>query len=111
MAYLLLPRLAGSLASALLGLFLVYITYDFSIVSALPMLSELAPQKRGTLLALNVSAMAVGRLLSSLSAVNLWTAGGLAANAISSAAAIFLALVILAGLVRERKLAPQAATS
>jgi hypothetical protein len=34
LAYLLLPRLAGSLAGALVGLFLVYLTFDFSIMSA-----------------------------------------------------------------------------
>jgi predicted MFS family arabinose efflux permease len=111
MAYLLLPQLAGSLAGALTGLFLVYITFDFSIVSALPLISELAPEKRGTLMALNVSAMAAGRLLSSLSAIKFWTAGGLAANAASSAFAVFIALVILIGLVRERKLETQPATS
>jgi predicted MFS family arabinose efflux permease len=102
-AYLLLPGLAGSLAGALAGLFLVYLTFDFSIVSALPLLSELAPGSRGTLMALNVAAMAAGRLVSSLTAVRLWSSGGLAANAISSAAAVALALAVLAVLVRERR--------
>lgn len=101
LAYLLLPRLAGSLAGALVGIFLVYVTFDFSIVSLFPLLSELAPQARGALMALNVAAMAIGRLISSLSAVRLWTAGGLLANTIVSALAVTIALVILVTLIRE----------
>jgi len=108
-AYLLLPRMAGSLIGALTGLFFVYITFDFGIVSALPLITELAPHKRGTLMALNVSAMAVGRLLSSLTAVKFWNSGGLATNAAFSAGAVLIALLILIGLVRERKGEPLAA--
>ncbi len=100
-AYLLLPRLAGMLATALLGLFLVWITYDFSVVSFLPFISELAPRARGTLLALNVAAMAVARLISSLIAARLWTLGGLAANLWVSGGTILLAIVLLAGFIPE----------
>ena len=103
LAYLLLPHLAVNLFGALLGLFLVYLTFDFSIVSLFPLLSELAPEARGTLMALNVAAMAVGRLVSSLTAARLWLASGLAANTAVSAAAVFLALVVLAGLIQERR--------
>jgi predicted MFS family arabinose efflux permease len=103
LAYLLLPRLAGSLAGALVGIFLVYVTFDFSIVSVFPLLSELAPQARGALMALNVAAMAIGRLISSLSAVRLWTVGGLSANTLVSALAVTLALVILVTLIREQR--------
>jgi predicted MFS family arabinose efflux permease len=105
-AYLLLPRLAGSLAGALAGLFVVYLTYDFSIVCCLPLLSELAPRARGTLLSVNVSAMAVGRLVSSLTAVRLWTSGGLPANTLTSALAVLLALVIVVLAVHERRPQP-----
>lgn len=104
LAYLLLPHLAASLPGALLGLFLVYLTFDFSIVSAIPLLSELAPGARGTLMAVNVAAMAIGRLVSSLSAARLWSVGGLVGNTTVSAAAAFLALIILARLVEERRL-------
>jgi len=107
-AYLLLPQLAGNLAAALAGLFLVYLTFDFSIVSTLPLITELAPQARGTMMALNVAAMAVGRLVSSLIAVRLWTAGGLIANTLVSAVVVVLALGILVSFVRERTLQPDA---
>lgn len=100
-AYLLLPHLAGALGSAMLGLFLVWLAWDFSIVSTLPLVSELAPQARATLLALNVAAMAVARLVSSLTAVRLWAAGGLAFNTSVSVVSVVLALVILAWGVRD----------
>jgi predicted MFS family arabinose efflux permease len=102
-AYLLLPHLAVSLAGALGGLFLVYLTFDFSIVCTLPLITELAPEARGTMMALNVAAMAVGRLISSLIAVRLWTAGGLSANTLLSSAVVALALGLLAAFVREQK--------
>ena len=82
-------------------LFLVWLAWDFSIVSTLPLVSELAPQARATLLALNVAAMAVARLVSSLTAVRLWAAGGLAFNTSVSVVSVVLALVILAWGVRD----------
>jgi predicted MFS family arabinose efflux permease len=94
-AYLLLPQLATSLPGAMIGLFLVWIAWDFSIVSTLPLISELAPSARATLLALNVTAMALARLISSVSAVRLWAAGGLALTTTVSAVSVALALVIL----------------
>ncbi len=102
-AYLLLPQLAGNLVSALAGLFLVYLTYDFSIVSTLPLITELAPGARATMMALNVAAMAVGRLISSLIAARLWAAGGLAANTLVSTGVVMVAFTILVSFVRERK--------
>ena len=111
MAYLLLPRLAGSLTGALVGIFLIYLTFDFSIVSLFPLLSELAPNARGALMSLNVAAMATGRLISSLSAVRLWSTGGLAANTLFSALAVTLALLILVTLIRERRLEYEAVAS
>lgn len=110
-AYLLLPKLAGNLTGALVGIFFVYVTFDFSIVSLFPLLSELAPKARGALMSLNVAAMAVGRLISSLSAVRLWTAGGLTANTLFSAFAVTLALLVLLTLIREQGLAYRAAVS
>lgn len=100
-AYLLLPHLAGSLPGALTGLFLVWLAWDFSIVSTLPLISQLAPHARATLLALNVAAMALARLVGSLTAIPLWTAGGLPLTTAVSAACVAGALLLLRGGVRE----------
>jgi len=85
--------------------------FFFSIVTTIPLSSELAPSARGTLLAFNVAAMAAARLVSSLVAVRLWNAGGLAVNTYLSAGLAIAALFLLAALIHERKpaIAPVAA--
>jgi predicted MFS family arabinose efflux permease len=102
LAYLLLPLLARNLGSTLLGITLVVLTFEFTIVSMLPLVSELAPDARGTLLAVNVAALSLGRMLGSLSGPRLWTQWGLWANALASAGVVMLALLILWIGVREK---------
>ncbi len=94
-AYLLLPRLAGALGGALFGVFLVFLTFEFSIVCLLPLLSELTPNARAMLMALSAAIMSLGRVLSSLTGPRLWTVGGLSLNGLVSAALVALAVVFL----------------
>jgi predicted MFS family arabinose efflux permease len=101
-AYLLLPPLAGNLAGALLGITLVVLTFEFTIVSMLPLVSELVTDARGTLLAVNVAAMSFGRVVGSLSGPRLWTQGGLWANTLLSAGMMLMALLLLWRGIRER---------
>jgi predicted MFS family arabinose efflux permease len=101
-AYLLLPPLARSLAGALMGITLVVLTFEFTIVSMLPLVSELATDARGTLLAVNVAAMSLGRVLGSLSGPRLWAQTGLWANTLLSAGMVLIGLLILWAAVRER---------
>jgi MFS transporter, DHA1 family, inner membrane transport protein len=103
-AYLLLPYVSGTLVGALVGLFFVWLAFDFGIVSTLPLISELAPESRGTLMALNVAAMAVARLLASLFAVRVWNAGGLPTTTLISAAVVAVALLLLVTKVTERQM-------
>ena len=95
LAYLVLPRVAGTLGGALAGVVLMFLTFEFSIVCMLPLVSELAPGARGTFMALNVAAMSLGRMFGSLSGPRLWVAGGLAFNATVSAAIMLLASLAL----------------
>jgi predicted MFS family arabinose efflux permease len=101
-AYLLLPTLARNLGGALLGITLVVLTFEFTIVSMLPLVSELAPDARGTLLAVNVAAMSFGRVVGSLSGPRLWAQWGLRANTLLSAGIVLVALLILWMGVSER---------
>ncbi len=101
-AYLLLPRLAGGLAGALIGVAVMFLAFEFSIVALIPLLTELAPAARGTVMALSVAIMALGRLVGSLSGPRLWGVGGLALNAAVSAGAATLAALILWLWVREK---------
>jgi predicted MFS family arabinose efflux permease len=81
---------------------LVVLTFEFTIVSMLPLVSELAPDARGTLMAVNVAAMSLGRMVGSLSGPRLWTRWGLQATALASAGVVLVALLILWIGVRER---------
>jgi len=71
---LLLPWLSGlGLAAALVGVVLMILTFEFAIVSLLPLATELAPNSRASLLSLNVTAFSLGRILGALIGGWLWT--------------------------------------
>lgn len=93
--YLALLPLAGGLAGALTGIGLMFLAFEFSIVASIPLISEVAPSARGTVLALNVSAAALGRMAGSLSGPRLWGAQGLPGVALVSAGLALLAIVML----------------
>lgn len=89
--------LGRSLAGALTSLFLIYITFEFTLVSCLPLMTELAPAgARATLMASNVSALYAGRMLGSLIGFPLFESGGLGFTAIP---AVFLDVIALAALL------------
>ena len=93
--YLLLRGLVGSLGSALAGIALLAATSEFAIVSTLPLVSELVPTARGTVLAVNAALTAVAAAAASLVAPRLWRAGGLGGVTTASAACILLAALLL----------------
>jgi predicted MFS family arabinose efflux permease len=100
-AYLLVPVLSGNLVSALVGLFILLLAFEFSFVSSLPLISELAPGARGMLMALNAAAFSVGRMAGSLTATPLWLRGGLGLNAVVSCGAALAAFALLLLFVPE----------
>ncbi len=95
-AYLALPQLASNLAGGLIGVALLFLTFEFSIVASIPLISEVAPEARGTMMALNVAAAALGRMTGSFSGPRLWSAGGLHTVALVSAGLALLATALLA---------------
>ena len=62
-AALLLPLIGRTPAGALVGLFLFYITFEFTLVSIVPMMTEALPEARATVMAFNVAAMSLGRAI------------------------------------------------
>lgn len=63
LAALLLPLLGQTQAGALIGLFLFYITFEYVMVSHIPLVTELTPSARATILSLNVAGHSIGRAL------------------------------------------------
>ncbi|MDP1544965.1 MAG: MFS transporter [Anaerolineales bacterium] len=62
-ASLLLPFIGQTQTGALIGLFLFYITFEYVMVSHIPMMTELVPSARATMLSMNVTGHALGRAL------------------------------------------------
>ena len=107
--YLLLRGLVGSLGSALAGIALLAATSEFAIVSTLPLVSELVPTARGTVMAVNAALTAVAAAAASLVAPRLWRAGGLGGVTTASAACILLAALLLLlaiSISRSQKIPP-----
>jgi DHA1 family inner membrane transport protein len=53
-------------AGALVGLFFFYITFEFTLVSVIPLMTEVLPSARATLMAFNVASLSLGRALGDL---------------------------------------------
>ncbi|MFN2165624.1 MAG: MFS transporter [Anaerolineae bacterium] len=93
---LLLPALAGhGLAAALTGVVLVVLAFEFTIVSLLPLVTEMAPDARASLLSLNVTAFSLGRMVGATAGGWLWAwqPERIAYQAVAGAACALLAAV------------------
>lgn len=63
LAALLLPFIGKTQTGALIGLFLFYITFEYIMVSHIPMMTEVLPKARATMLSMNVTGHSLGRAL------------------------------------------------
>jgi MFS transporter, DHA1 family, inner membrane transport protein len=100
--YFVLPALGASLPVAVAALFLYYVCFEFTIVSVFPLVSELAPEARGTMLSLTTLAASVGRTIGGLGGAALFALGGFGANGVVAGLAVGAATVLFAVGVRER---------
>jgi predicted MFS family arabinose efflux permease len=102
LAALMLPLLSRWLVGALIGLFLFYMTFEFTMVSGIPLMTEILPSARATMLASHMALIALGRSVGDLLAPSLFTqtiVPGITANAL---AAIFFNLLALFALSRVK---------
>jgi predicted MFS family arabinose efflux permease len=60
---LLLPLIGTTQIGALAGLFFYYLTFEYIMVSHVPLMSELVPEARATLLSLNLTGHSLGRAI------------------------------------------------
>ncbi len=98
LAALLLPFIGQTQIGALIGLFLFYITFEYVMVSHIPMVTELVPSARATMLSLNVTGHALGRALGAFLAAFIYQQFGFLFVALS--AVIFN----IAGILALRKM-------
>jgi predicted MFS family arabinose efflux permease len=71
----LLPLLGSTEAGALIGLFFFYISFEFTLVSSIPLMTEINPRARGLTLSLNVAGLSLGRALGALASPQLYSHG------------------------------------
>ncbi len=100
LAALALPALGQNLAGAFLGLFLFYLTFEFAVVSYIPLITEVLPAVRTTFLALNFSTLLLGRTVGAAAAPHIFSYG-ISASTFSVAAINLAAIALLWGLGRK----------
>jgi predicted MFS family arabinose efflux permease len=89
-----LPWLGQSQAGAFAWLFMFYLTFEIGIVSALPVMTEVVPQARATMMALFIAALSIGRALGDVIAPMLYTRGFIV-NALACLALDLIAVFLL----------------
>jgi predicted MFS family arabinose efflux permease len=93
--YGILPFLGQTLSMALAGLFMVFLTFEFTIVTSLSLFTELLPKSRATMMASYLALAGIGRVVGALIGGPIWLAGGILATTLVSAAISGLALASL----------------
>jgi DHA1 family inner membrane transport protein len=94
----LLLFLGGSTTGAYVGLFIFYLTFEFTIVSLIPLMAGVLPKARGTVMALNIASANLGRGLGSWIAAPIFLTG-FWLNALAAAVVNLLAIFVLSYVV------------
>jgi len=78
LVFLALPLIGRTLIGALVGLFFIYLTFEFAVVSNITLMTEVMPQTRATLMSIVIASTAIGRAVGALIVPLLFGAGSLA---------------------------------
>ena len=92
--------LAHNVESALVVLFLFYITFEFTVVSYIPLLTQLVPSARATMIACFVASVSLGRTVGALAGPLVFTLG-IGANAAVAAFCTLVGFVLLVRFISE----------
>ena len=95
LSYALLPLLGQSLPLALAGLFLTFITFEFSVVTSFSLFTEVLPKARASMMSSLLAAAGIGRVIGALVGGPIWFTGGMMAVGLVSTAVSTLALACL----------------
>ncbi|MDY6792302.1 MAG: MFS transporter [Thermodesulfobacteriota bacterium] len=95
MSYGILPFLGLTLPMALAGLFFIFLTFEFTMVTGISLSTELLPEYRATMMSGFFAAAGLGRIVGALMGGHIWLAGGIAVTCFTSAAVTFLGLASL----------------
>ena len=87
--------IAGSVTGALVWLFIFYFSFEVTLVAALPLMTEVLPSARATLMAVFLAASSLGMAAGMFFGPRLYTAGGFMFNVIFAMLLNILGLIIL----------------
>ncbi len=107
LAALLLPIVGRTEIGALVGLFLFYITFEYVMVSHIPMMTELVPEARATLLSFNLTGHSLGRMIGALLATFIYQRFGFLPVALMTVLFNIFALLALAELTQRVVILPR----
>lgn len=96
-----LPLLSGTKTGAFVWLFIFYFTFEIEIISALPLITEIYPSGRATMMALFIAALSLGRAAGDFIGTPIY-GHGIIFNALTAAGLNLIALAALS-LVRLPK--------
>ena len=100
--YLLLPFSGISLPLALIGLFGLFLFFEFSVVTSISLFTEVMPETRATMMSALFAAFSIGRVVGALLGGVVWNWGGLVAVGTISALTTALGLACLGWGLRTR---------
>ncbi len=106
-----LPWLAGlGVGGAIAGLCFFFMTYEITVVSSLPLMSEVLPQERATMMGINIAANSLGRALGALIAPLIF-AFGFRVSTLATVAFNLLALLALSRIRLQHPTSPEPAAT
>ncbi len=102
LAYILLPFISSSLELALIMLFIIFISFEITVVGGVPLMTELVPHARAVVMSLIIAAGALGRTLGAFLGVLVWDwvgfqVSGLVWGLIMASAVLILAFLVFEG--------------
>ncbi|MCC6499110.1 MAG: MFS transporter [Anaerolineales bacterium] len=107
LAALALPFIGTTPVGALVGLFFYYITFEYIMVSHIPLMSELVPEARATLLSFNLTGHSLGRAIGALLSTFIYTRFGFFPIVLVSALFNIFALIALGELTQKVTILPR----
>jgi predicted MFS family arabinose efflux permease len=78
--YLVMPLVTHTLPLAFAALFVIFLVFEFTVVTAVGLITEVLPDARGTMMGALSATSSTGRVLGALTGGYVWLWGGLAAT-------------------------------
>lgn len=100
-SYFALPLMSRNIEWALAGVFFAYLAFEFAIVAGIPLISELVPEARSTVMSMAVASHAAGRMMGAL--LGGWVFGfGFVWNGVAAGMMTLVGVPLILWVVRER---------